>query len=289
MQLGLVETKTVLDGFVDHLYETKHFVCDDIETENQYYVVREESNPKKSAVVRWKKNGYYLVETKKIGCPYGVTPKDAKQLALLDSFLSNDILVSAGLGAAGTGKTTLAMAYALKQFEDKDRRIILTKPATFIGSAKAFGPVPGTTEEKYAPFLASYQIVMSKLLGPQADYAVQQMMKKKHLQFLPLEYARGCTFENCTLILDEAQNLTWHELSSLVSRVGENSKMIILGDLNQIDVKLKRHETGLYLFLNSHTYLSSPISSTILLTEQYRSKIAALVNDTDKELRGNFE
>lgn len=286
-----VPSLIVADRDIDTLYEKGYLgqVLDTLEKNpiwpNQYFVVRSEINPKKSALVRWDGETFRSLQGRKSQSLEGITPKDSKQAAFQDSLLQEGILLSVGLGAAGTGKTTIAMSYALHRFITEGKSIVLTKAATFVGSAKAFGPVPGDVQEKYAPFLASYTIVLEKILGNRAGHFLQKMQDKGHLKFLPIEYVRGCTFEDCTFIIDEAQNLTWHETNSVVSRIGEGSKAILLGDLNQIDTRESKETSGLSQLCGSTAFLSSEITSVVTLKTQYRSKIAELVINVDEELR----
>jgi len=112
------------------------------------------------------------------------------------------------------------------------------------------------------------------------------MKQKKDIEFIPVELARGCTFENCTFILDEAQNLDWHELNTIVSRMGEGTKMIILGDLNQIDTKSSKENTGLAKLVESDPFFYSDLCSLTLLQTQYRSPITQLIAEVDEFIRG---
>lgn len=225
---------------------------------------------------------FVLCDTKK---PiHGITPKDPEQKAFVDAMLNKDILLNVALGTAGTGKTTLALAYALTKLFDENKKIYLSKPTTVIGDRDAFGPVPGGIQDKYDPYLGSYYIILKKLLGGK-DAPVKRLKDKGQLEFIPIALARGCTFEAGTFILDEAQNLTWHELNSIISRMGDNTKMIILGDLTQIDIDLKPEETGLYKMLQTATYKESEITSGIELVTQYRSPITKLIADVNDEIR----
>ena len=196
-----------------------------------------------------------------------------------------DILINVAYGSAGTGKTTLALAYAADRYLKTGAKIQLTKPTAFVGDGKAFGPVPGDIEEKYAPYLESFYIVLKKIFGKDSKDYFEQMKKKGDLKFTPIAFARGTTYDNATFIIDEAQNLTWHELNSIVSRMGENTKCILLGDLKQIDIKLPYKETGMYQMLNTKIFQESPITSAIELASQYRSPITQLIAEVHDELR----
>jgi phosphate starvation-inducible PhoH-like protein len=197
---------------------------------------------------------------------------------------AEDTQLIIGLGEAGTGKTTLALAYAFAQYQTNNKKIILVKSTAMVSNNHAFGPVPGDIGEKYAPYLTSFDIVIDKLLsGKNSKSYLAQMKERKDLEFIPVELVRGCTFEDCTVIVDEAQNLSWHEMKTLITRLGERSKMIILGDPNQIDVGVPYTNTGLHRLVNSNIFGESELTASIVLEVQYRSPIVSLIARIDKE------
>lgn len=214
---------------------------------------------------------------------FGISSKDANQAAFLNCLVDDNIKVSICIGEAGTGKTTLALAYALQMFSDNEMELRLSKPTALVGSSNTFGPVPGDVDEKYAPHTISYDMVLRKLLGNRKGY-LELLKKKEVIKFEPVEFTRGNTYENTVFILDEAQNLTWHELKTVVSRIASNSKMIILGDPAQIDTGNSFESTGLYRMLNSKAFCSSEITSAIELNRQYRGPLPTLISDIDKEI-----
>lgn len=279
MDIGKIGELQVTDEEIDQLYEES--ISHTQPTNNQYFIL---NSGTRTTLARYSENKLHKV-SKNLRFS-GLEPRDAAQKAFVDSLTRPDILLTTCLGQAGTGKTSLALAWALEQMGN-GKRLILTKPATWVGSAKGFGTVPGSVEEKYGPFLASYKIVLRDLLGDKADTYIEMMIAKKQIEYVPIEYARGCTFKHCTLILDEAQNTTWHEFSSLVSRVGEGSKTIVLGDLSQIDIKLRQEETGLYRFCHSRNQSRSTLTSVVQLTKQYRSPLTQLICEVDGEIRAN--
>ena len=264
-----------------------HINLDEEQPIQSYAILRSHSNSKSTALVRHAGDGkYFRLEDSTSQFKSSVTPRDSKQSAFVNSLHNPEVLLSVAVGAAGTGKTTLAMAHAAQRHLE-GKRICLTKPTTTVGKGKAFGPVPGDIGEKYAPYLASYEIVLKKVLGDK--HYVERMKETAQLEYLPIEMVRGCTFENCTFIIDEAQNLTWHELNTVISRMGEGTELIILGDLNQIDTRSTRYNTGLYQFVSSQAFKRSAITSGIELTTQYRSPITQLVADVDTELRKKWD
>ena len=103
--------------------------------------------------------------------------------------------------------------------------------------------------------------------------------------FFHSSFTRGCTFEDCTFILDEVQNLSWHELKTVLSRIGENSKIILCGDPDQIDANFEYSQSGLYKLVKSNTFLKSKFTTQIELTKQYRGRIPDLIYHIDKEYK----
>jgi len=137
------------------------------------------------------------------------------------------------LGPSGTGKTYIAAtaaanAYALKRIE----KIIITRPNVSVG--KDLGYLPGTLEEKYAPWVLPVFEVLEHQLG---KGVVETGVKNKNIEMAPLSTMRGRSFSNAFVIVDEAQNLTIHEVKMLLTRIGDNCKIIINGDLRQSDIK----------------------------------------------------
>lgn len=278
---------TVSSEFINqvHAEKTVELVVPRNTAINGYLLLRSALNPKHTALVQYLgKNVCRRISSNSDLNVQGISPKDSHQCALVDSLINDSISCNIAIGTAGTGKTTLAMAYAINRFMQERKSIVLSKPTAMVGLGNAFGPVPGDIGEKYAPYLASYEIVLKKVLG---DNHKTFFKRDNDLQFVPIELSRGCTYENCTFILDEAQNLTWHELNTIVSRMGEGTNMVILGDLNQIDVSMKKTETGLWKFINSAPFQESPITSAIQLQTQYRSPITKLVADVNDWIIAN--
>ncbi len=140
------------------------------------------------------------------------------------------------IGPAGTGKTFLAVAYAVSLLRDnKIKRIILTRPAVEAGENLGF--LPGDLKEKVDPYLQPLYDALNILLG---NESVEKMIEKKTIEIAPLAYMRGRTLEDAFIILDEAQNTTDAQMKMFLSRMGYNSKMIINGDVTQIDLPLNQ-------------------------------------------------
>lgn len=163
-----------------------------------------------------------------------VTPRNQTQLQYVKALASHDVVF--GIGPAGTGKTFLAMAYALDQLKNrKFDRIVLTRPAVEAGEALGF--LPGALEEKVLPYLRPLYDAMNAML----DRAEASKFAEKNLvEIAPLAYMRGRTLSNACVILDEAQNASREQMLMFLTRLGEGSQCIVTGDPSQIDLRPKR-------------------------------------------------
>lgn len=159
-----------------------------------------------------------------------VKPLNYIQETYLDAIKHNEIVF--GIGSAGTGKTYVAASYAASQlFHRKISKIVLTRPNVETGHSLGF--LPGTLEEKYAPYLDPFDQVFSRALGKGFyEYA----LKNRTIEPRPLGFMRGATFDDCVVLVDEAQNASRAELKMLLTRIGKNCKMIISGDVDQSDI-----------------------------------------------------
>lgn len=142
-------------------------------------------------------------------------------------------ILTFGIGPAGTGKTYIAGALAAEAFRKKEvERIIITRPAVDAGESLGF--LPGELSEKYAPYIDPFRQVLEERLG---KGAVGYMQKYKTLDAQPLAYMRGRTFSNAFVILDEAQNVTPDQMKLFLTRIGQNCKVVVDGDISQKDIR----------------------------------------------------
>ncbi len=164
--------------------------------------------------------------------------RSANQQALIDAFEKNDMLFA--VGPAGTGKTYLSIALAVKALKEKAvKKIILSRPAVEAGEKLGF--LPGDMKDKIDPYLQPLYDALEDMI-PAAK--LQDMMDKHIIQIAPLAFMRGRTLSDAIVILDEAQNTTTAQLRMFLTRMGWNSKMIITGDMTQIDLP-REHKSGL--------------------------------------------
>lgn len=167
------------------------------------------------------------------GSKPAVTPRTRNQLDYVEALDRHDVVF--GIGPAGTGKTFLAMAYALDLLKARQiDRIVLTRPAVEAGEALGF--LPGALEEKVLPYLRPLYDAMNEMLdGAEAI----RFAEKNLIEIAPLAYMRGRTLSRACVILDEAQNATREQMFMFLTRIGEHSKCIVTGDPSQIDLRPK--------------------------------------------------
>ena len=169
--------------------------------------------------------------------------KTESQKKLVRKILDNKITFIKG--AAGTGKTFSSLKAALevlmdrKQPNNETTKLYLTKPIVEAGDEN-MGFLPGDKNDKTAPYFSSFYSNLEKLIGVEST----KRMREKYINEKVIAYERGATFDNCVAILDESQNLTIAGLKLYISRLGENAKMIILGDTDQVDLKVLKNRTS---------------------------------------------
>lgn len=167
-----------------------------------------------------------------------IYPKTLGQAILCDAFFHNDIIFASGV--AGTGKTYLAVCYAVMQLKkEKVEKIILTRPAVEAGESLGF--LPGDMKDKVDPYLRPLYDALYDMLGVET---VERLMEKQVIEVAPLAFMRGRTLNKAVVILDEAQNTTQAQMKMFLTRMGQNAQMIINGDITQIDL-IRKEQSGL--------------------------------------------
>lgn len=177
------------------------------------------------------------------------TKTESAKISILDNFINNIVLkekqkklievlkestITFVTGPAGTAKTFTACYHAIYSLYNGGsiKKIILTKP--IVESGENLGFLPGDVDSKVAPFMESFALTFEKILGKEQ---YNSLLKSEKIEFRPLAYMRGATFDNAYLICDEAQNASFKQLMTYITRLGLNSKMVIAGDMSQIDIK----------------------------------------------------
>ncbi len=172
-----------------------------------------------------------------------ITPRSANQEKLVKGFDKNDMVFA--IGPAGSGKTYLAIALAVKALKNKEiKKIILSRPAVEAGEKLGF--LPGDMKEKIDPYLQPLYDALQDMIPPAK---LKEYMELNIIQIAPLAFMRGRTLNDAVVILDEAQNTTTQQIKMFLTRMGMNTKMIITGDMTQIDLP-RSQKSGLVQALN---------------------------------------
>ena len=180
--------------------------------------------------------------------------------------------ITFGIGPAGTGKTFLAVASAVKMYkEEKIKKIVLTRPAVEAG--ERLGYLPGDLSQKIDPYLVPLFDSLEYFLG---NESLQYLIDKRNIEIVPLAYMRGRTLNNACIILDEAQNSTLSQIKMFLTRLGEDSKMIITGDESQIDLN-NTHLSGLKKVRKTLTSIDEIEVVEFTLTDIVRNKIVSKI------------
>ena len=172
-----------------------------------------------------------------------VIARSEKQSDYIKALKENDIVMS--IGPAGTGKSFLAVSVAVTLLmEKKIERVILSRPAVEAGEKLGF--LPGDMKEKVDPYLRPLYDALYELFGPEK---IDKKIESGEIEIAPLAFMRGRTLKNCVAILDEAQNATETQIKMFLTRIGENSKLVVNGDPSQIDL-IRKSESGLLKSIN---------------------------------------
>jgi PhoH-like ATPase len=244
---------------------------------NSYYVLK---NGKTSSLVFYNhlKETLERIEKEYV---YGIKPKNAEQAFALHAMQNHDIPLIALQGVAGTGKTLLALAAALEQFKKYDQ-IILARPIVPL-SNKEIGFLPGDANDKISPYMEplwdNMKFIKSQFGQNEKKYKqLLEMETSGSIIITPLAFIRGRSFSNTIFIVDEAQNLTPHEIKTIITRAGDNTKIIFTGDIQQIDSPyLDENSNGLSYMIDR--LKNNPLFCPVKLEKGERSELANLANE----------
>jgi PhoH-like ATPase len=212
---------------------------------------------------------------------YGIIPRNAEQAFALHAILNPDIKLLTVQGVAGTGKTLLALAGAIEQRRNF-KQIILARPIVPL-SNKDIGFLPGDINDKINPYMEplwdNLKFIKNQFSEMDKKHKqIADMQKNEKIIITPLAYIRGRSLSDVIFIVDEAQNLTPHEVKTIISRAGENTKMIFTGDIHQIDTPyLDEHSNGLSYLIDR--VKGNKIYAHMTLEKGERSDLANLAND----------
>jgi PhoH-like ATPase len=236
---------------VDQLYKSNVIPTSIKSGENQYYILKSDKN---SGLAKYSNNTLTRIEKNKC---FGITPRNAEQTFALDCILNKDIQLVALTGKAGTGKTLITLAGALQQHK-KFLQIMMARPIVSL-SNKDLGYLPGDVNEKIGPYMLplfdNLGVIKHSLGKTSKDIRViENMQQEERLIISPLAYIRGRSLSNTFMIIDEAQNLTPHEIKTIITRAAEGTKLVFTGDIEQIDSPyLDEHSNGLSYLIEKMT------------------------------------
>jgi PhoH-like ATPase len=219
-----------------------------------------------------------LVEKKPV---YGIRPRNAEQTFAIHALSNPGVRLISITGVAGTGKTLLALASALEQRRDF-KQIYLARPIVPL-SNKDIGYLPGDIKSKLNPYMEplwdNLKFIQNQFNETDKEHKrLTEMVNKEKLVITPLAYIRGRSLSNICFIVDEAQNLTPHEVKTIISRAGENTKIIFTGDIYQIDTPyLDSQSNGLSYLIDR--IQGHPLYAHITLEKGERSELANLANE----------
>ncbi|HVK61471.1 MAG TPA: PhoH family protein [Bdellovibrionales bacterium] len=245
---------------------------------NQYVIMRDLSNPSHSAIGRMsEKDGGIVPLLSPTESIWGIHPRNVEQTFAMDALLNDEILFVSLVGKAGTGKTLMALAAGLYKTLDEGRfqRLLVSRPIFPMG--RDIGFLPGDVEQKLNPWMQPIFDNVEFLMGADKKAAgrAQELINQGMLNIEPLTYIRGRSIPNQYLIVDEAQNLTPHEIKTIVTRAGQGTKVVLTGDAYQIDNPYVDSATS-GLTYSVERFKGQRIAAHVTLTKGERSELAEL-------------
>jgi len=268
-------TVLVDDQTIDRFYERQSVYLENKGLHpNQYVMMVSNANEKKTALGRYTSDLMpiqQLIKSQKI---WGIKPRNKEQQFLMDALMDPAVQIVTAIGKAGSGKTICAIAAGLEQTIDEATqaytRVIVSRPVQPLG--KDIGFLPGTLEEKMSPWLMPIQDNLQFLMGND-KITLDIYRQKGTIEIEALTYIRGRSISNAFIIIDEAQNLTIHELKTIITRVGEGTKIVLTGDIEQIDnVYIDAVSNGLTHAVEK--FKKFELASHVTLHKGERSKVA---------------
>ncbi len=267
---------------INQIYETKGVEQDKLLPkhklkDNEFLILK---NGKKS-VLAYKNPIDNLIKRVDKRTVYGIKPRNAEQAFAISAILNLDIKLVTISGVAGTGKTLIALAAAMEQKKEY-KQIYLARPIVPL-SNKDIGYLPGDFKSKVNPYMEplwdNLKFIQNQWNETDKEYSkITDMVNQEKLVITPLAFIRGRSFSNIIFIVDEAQNLTPHEVKTIITRAGENCKIILTGDVNQIDTPyLDSQSNGLSYLIDRVD--SHPLYAHITLEKGERSELANLANE----------
>ena len=279
---GFVE-HLVDDQVIDRFYEGEEILIEEDEVEekwypNQFIMMVSNANEKKTALARFCSHHMPLKNVVHDKLPdWNISSRNKEQAFAMDLLMNPEIKIVSLIGRAGSGKTLCAIASGLQQTlgagDNHYDRLIVSRPVQPLG--KDIGFLPGTMHEKMLPWLMPIQDNLQYLIGDRN--ALQMYVDKGKIEIEALTYIRGRSIANAYVIIDEAQNLTKHEIKTIITRIGDGTKIILTGDIEQID-NIYVNETSNGLAHAIESFKQYPIAGHVTFKKGERSELATLAS-----------
>lgn len=281
LQKGITTIDDIEAGVINKLF--KDNVSDEVDVlgnekkNNEFYILKN----CKSSTLAYYSPFHNQIERVNKEHVYGIKPKNAEQAFAVHAILNPDIKLVCLQGVAGTGKTLLALAGSIHQ-RKRYKQIILARPIVPL-SNKDIGYLPGDAQEKINPYMMplwdNLKYIKNQFSETEKKYKViEDMEKDGKILITPLAYIRGRSFADVIFIVDEAQNLTPHEVKTIITRAGENTKIIFTGDVQQIDTPFLDEESNGLSYLIDRLK-GNKLFAHIKLEKGERSELANLANN----------
>lgn len=282
LRKGAIEIEKVDSDIINHLYENgtldpKEVLKNKKSLVNQYFILKSDKN----SVLAYHNSTDDVIERVDKRPISGIKPRNAEQTFAIHAIMNPDVKLVTIQGVAGTGKTLLTLAAALEQRREY-KQIYLARPIVPL-SNKDIGYLPGDIKSKLNPYMEplwdNLKFIQNQYKETDKEFkAITEMVNKEKLLITPLAYIRGRSLSNIYFIVDEAQNLTPHEIKTVITRAGENTKIVFTGDVNQIDTPyLDSQSNGLSYLIDR--VKDHPLYAHITLEKGERSELANLAND----------
>jgi PhoH-like ATPase len=260
------------------MFYTGTSTIEDVDSEVIRKIYTDGKSEETSTLGEKKNNNHFYILNK--GYFYGIKPKNAEQAFALHAIMNQNIKLVTISGMAGTGKTLLALAGSLEQ-KNNYNQIILARPIIPL-SNRDIGFLPGSAEDKINPYMQplwdNLKFIKSQFgENEKKRKAIEEMEESGKIEISPLAFIRGRSLSNVIFIVDEAQNLTPHEVKTIVTRAGENCKIILTGDVRQIDTPyLDEQSNGLSYVIDR--LKGNNLYCHVTLEKGERSELANLAN-----------
>jgi PhoH-like ATPase len=266
---------------IDRFYEAGQLQTDEALSANEYVLLRDVDNQAHTALARYDGRDNQLVGIRKLReGVWGIRPRNKEQHYALDLLMNDDVKLVTLVGKAGTGKTLLALAAGLQRVTEEGsfQKLLVSRPIFPLG--RDIGYLPGDIEEKLNPWMQPIYDNLELLLGVSKPdrkdgRSYVELMELGFVEIEPLTYIRGRSLPNVFMIVDEAQNLTPHEVKTIITRAGDGTKIILTGDPYQIDNPyIDSSNNGLTTV--AERFKKETIAGHVTLTKGERSELAEL-------------